>query len=677
MALSIGVWSSSTLEGVELPCFRLLNNRNLLMRQKFLIPISRINDNYLRKRKAEIKCLASKESVTHALESEENVSATSSGFVEDDDLSHVMKFKMSDFKIHDRVSIGLCGRGNELVYEATMKDPCSPLYNTRVVLRRLISAQAKRRGRRAIEVLKRLTHRRLMYHSYAMNVHGYVCSSTTGDSDSFTLVHGYHGSFSLRHWLQQSDWLPTLEATLALDEESVRRVGDDTVGGPAVSRQLRLIRILMRDLLIGVNYLHSHGLAHTELRLENLHICPVDRHIKVGILGNAADFHEYSPDDSKMGSYMDRRQMMIAFDMRCVGFVLAKMVLRDLMDPLIFSKFKAFLSKGTDPSCLREFLMHVVNRNSSSKNVGFQILDRNWGAGWNLLSLLLATKPSQRISCLNALRHPFLCGPRWRVDPPMGMIRWSLGSTAVRITEEYIYGRQQRRRLAHFIELMEMLNPHSKPKHWLNLLPGTWRLLYSTGRHIGLTLRQPPARVLIGDVLLTVSKLSKPNATFSVASDIGFTVMLGQDWAHDKAGISGNMQVSSLSKLRAGRRLYIKEEPNTRNFYSSTLDVQNSIQEKLSSKKWKNIIPIKEFPSSLPVAKLVTSDVEVTMSLDEPLSRDMKTAQNVIQEVRLQVPPELFDLSKIVCGTYVDSRLLVLRCVNGSALLFTRSILYE
>lgn len=62
----------------------------------------------------------------------------------------------------------------------------------------------------------------------------------------------YHGSFSLRHWLQRSDWLPTLEATLALDEESVRKVGEDTTGGPAVSRQLRLIRILMRDLLIGV-----------------------------------------------------------------------------------------------------------------------------------------------------------------------------------------------------------------------------------------------------------------------------------------------------------------------------------------------------------------------------------------------------------------------------------------
>uniref|UniRef100_A0A3N7FZS5 Protein kinase domain-containing protein n=1 Tax=Populus trichocarpa TaxID=3694 RepID=A0A3N7FZS5_POPTR len=54
-------------------------------------------------------------------------------------------------------------------------------------------------------------------------------------------------------------------------QESVRRVGDDTVGGPAVSRQLRITRILTRDFLIGVKYLHSHGLAYTELRLENVH----------------------------------------------------------------------------------------------------------------------------------------------------------------------------------------------------------------------------------------------------------------------------------------------------------------------------------------------------------------------------------------------------------------------
>ncbi|XP_031260103.1 probable plastid-lipid-associated protein 14, chloroplastic isoform X2 [Pistacia vera] len=555
---------------------------------------------------------------------------------------------------------------------------CSPLYNTRVVLRRLTSFHAQRRGRRAIEVLKKLARRRLMYHSYSMQVHGHVSSHKSNGRGSFTLVHGYHGSFSLRHWLQQSDWLPTLEATLALDEEeSVRRVGDDSVGGPAVSRQLRLIRILMRDLLIGVNYLHSHGLAHTELRLENVHISPVDRHIKVGILGNAADFYEDGPNSSTLDNNMDRRRMMIAFDMRCVGFMMAKMVLRELMDPLIFTKFKSFLTQGNDPSCLREFLLQVLNRNSPSGNAGLQILDRNWGAGWNLLSLLLATKPSKRIICLDALRHPFLCGPRWRVVPSMDMIRWGLGSTAVRITEEYIYRQPQRARLAHFIELMEILNPHSKPKNWLEFLPGKWRLLYCTGRHVGLTVRQPPARVLLGDVHLTIVRATKANTSLLLTSDIGFGVMMGQDWPHDKTGITGKMEINSLFRLTAGRRLYLKEEKTTGRLSLSQSNARNSLVQKLSGSRWKKALPFKEIPSSLPVVKLVSGDIEVTMSLDHPLNQNVDTARNVVQEVQTQVPPEMFDLAKFVCGTYIDSRLLVLRGVNGSALLFTRSPVNE
>ncbi|KAE8672541.1 auxin-induced protein 6B-like [Hibiscus syriacus] len=127
---------------------------------------------------------------------------------------------------------------------------CSPLYNSRVVLRQLTSAQAQHRGRSAIEVLKKLVDRRILYHSYSMQVYGYVSSQKSGSHSSLTLVYGYHAIFSLRHWLQQPNWLPTLEATLALDEESVRRVGDDSVRGPTVSRKLRLIRILMRDLAI-------------------------------------------------------------------------------------------------------------------------------------------------------------------------------------------------------------------------------------------------------------------------------------------------------------------------------------------------------------------------------------------------------------------------------------------
>ena len=37
---------------------------------------------------------------------------------------------------------------------------------------------------------------------------------------------------------------------------------------------------------------------------------------QVGILGNAADFIEKDPNNSTLDVNMDRRQMMIAFDMR-------------------------------------------------------------------------------------------------------------------------------------------------------------------------------------------------------------------------------------------------------------------------------------------------------------------------------------------------------------------------
>lgn len=661
-----GVYSSPKMEYVERRCISSINLTTSLK----LWPMIERRNFPIRRKRLQVNCSLPNSTVS-PLESEEDANLSSSDSLEDE-FSHVTKFKMSDFTIRNRVSIGLGGRVDEVVFEAMVNDPHSPLYRTRVVLRQLISARAKRRGRRAIEVLKRLARRKLMYHSYSMQVHGYICSSMIDENISFTLVHGHHGSASLRHWLQRSDWLPTLEATLSLDQESVRRVGDDTIGGPAISRQLRLIRILMRDLLIGVNYVHSHGLAHTELRLENLHISAVDKHIKVGILGNAADFNEADPADNTSYDNMDRRRMMIAFDMRCVGFIMAKMVLRELMDPTIFAKFKAFLTKGNDPSCLREFLLHAVKRNSSAGNFGIQILDRNWGAGWHLLSVLLAPKPLDRISCLNALRHPFLCGPKWRVNPSIDLIRWSLGSTTVRIAEEYIYGKQQRSRLAHFVELMEMLNPYPKPKHWLGLLPGKWRLLYCTGRHIGLTLRQPSIRVLIGEAYLMISKVSKPNTTFSVASHISFTVMAGRDWAHDKSGVGGKLQVNSFFRLRAGRRLYLKEETLTSQFPSATPDAQASVLKRLSGKKWKKAMPINEFPSSLSVAKLVSNEIDVMMSLNDPLSGNMDVAQKALQEVRTQIPPEMFDLSKIVCGTYLDSRLLVLRSVNGSALFFHR-----
>ena len=149
--------------------------------------------------------------------------------------------------------------------------------------------------------------------------------------------------------------------------------------------------------------------------------------------------------------------------------------------------------------------------------------------------------------------------------------------------------------------------------------------------------------------------------------------MVNQNWPHDKSGTTGKLQVNAMFRLTAGRRLYLKEDKTTGKFPSPSSTSQNSVIRKFSGRKWRKAIPYKEFPSTLPVAKFTPHDVELTMSLDDPLSTNVDIAKTVVREVRTQVPPEIFDLSKIVCGTYLDPRLLVLRGVSGSALLFTRS----
>ena len=153
MALCAGVCSRSSFDFADVPFLR---SGNLSKRRVFLPVVLRDNKS-LHKQRLKIGCFASRGNVTPELESEENASVSSSKD-DDGDFSHVIKFKMSDFKIHDRVSIGLGNRvcenltpnvylshtidvvsvrfslqnmvnstfvlqGDEVVYEATVKEP--------------------------------------------------------------------------------------------------------------------------------------------------------------------------------------------------------------------------------------------------------------------------------------------------------------------------------------------------------------------------------------------------------------------------------------------------------------------------------------------------------------------------------------------------------------------------
>ncbi|CAM6117860.1 unnamed protein product [Calypogeia fissa] len=600
-----------------------------------------------------------------------------------------VEFKLSDFELCSHVSVGLAGRGDEVLFEGVVRNPESPLKGLRVVLRQLASRRAQLWGQRALQVLSKLARREDLSLSYATQVHGYIRGSSGPDQNAtLTLVHGYHGSYSLHQWLHFEDWLSELETSLSLDEEAVRRIGDDRTGGPAVSRQLRLIRILMRDLLIGVNYMHSRGYAHTQLHLKNLQVSEADRHVKVGLLGHAAllpgNRNEIATSlGANASKSSDTRQLMIAYDIRCVGFIMAKIVLRELMCPSTFALFKSFLTQGHDPAGLREMFIGLVNKGSPSDNPGIQVLDRDGGMGWNLLAEMLAIKPADRISCKDALRHPFLCGPMWRVEPSMELTRWSIGSTTVRIVEEYIYGLQQRNRLSKLVESLERMNPNSTSEEWAELACGRWRLLYHTGPQTGLTMRKASPAVMMKGVTLDIKKSS--DSDLSINSEIKFTAMSPDQWPHDKTGVKAVLKVSSPSvSLGDGERLYLTEVPAEENHGSTgqtpAVELGEQAQdtaEKGNSRRHQrrslHLLPDEPGPASLPIIRMFSdAELEFEMELGSN-GPDSSYPHRVLNEVRRQIPREMFDLSRLVCGTYIDSRLMVLRSVSGSACLFTRS----
>ncbi|TVU28046.1 hypothetical protein EJB05_19553, partial [Eragrostis curvula] len=98
---------------------------------------------------------------------------------------------MDDFAVADR--------SDEMIFEATR---AVRINRSTVVLRQLKSSQAKRRGRRALEVLKKLARRQMMYDSYALQVHGYITSenATEEDNGPFILVHGEPKNISWCLW---------------------------------------------------------------------------------------------------------------------------------------------------------------------------------------------------------------------------------------------------------------------------------------------------------------------------------------------------------------------------------------------------------------------------------------------------------------------------------------------
>ena len=166
-----------------------------------------------------------------------------------------------------------------------------------------------------------------------------------------------------------------------------------------------------------------------------------------------------------------------------------------------------------------------------------------------------------------------------------------------------------------------------------------------------------------------------------MTSSTTFSAMVDKaDWVADKKGMQGKFEASASNvNVQKGERVYTTE------IQTEAHDLSDSLLEGIYRRlrRERGFDHIKEgnsntsslaSPNTLPVVRLDVQDVNMAMELDY-VSKDTSYPMRCLQEVRIQTPPESFDISEVVCGTYIDARLLVLRGVSGAALLFVRSSL--
>lgn len=168
-----------------------------------------------------------------------------------------------------------------------------------------------------------------------------------------------------------------------------------------------------------------------------------------------------------------------------------------------------------------------------------------------------------------------------------------------------------------------------------------------------------------------------------MASTTSFTAMVDKgNWMLDKSGTRGKFEATTNKvSLQKSQRSYTTDLQSVEeDSPESPADrLVEGLYNRIRSKGFDYLREGKFFqsssavaPATLPVVRLDIEDMDMTMELDYS-GPDPSFPRRSLDELRVQIPPESFDIEKIVCGTYIDARLLVLRGVSGAALFFVRS----
>jgi len=244
------------------------------------------------------------------------------------------------------------------------------------------------------------------------------------------LVWKYEGDYTLCDLLAQKEFPYNLEKHLLGRELSIPK-------GPY--RKLVTIKTAMQQILEALDMCHSAGIVHRDVKPQNCIISERDFKIKFIDLGAAADLRiginyvpneflldpRYAPPQNYIMSTQTPRapaapmaallspilwylEKPDRFDMYSTGIILLQMAFPKLRsDNNLIAFNRKFESLNYD---LEKWRAVVEKSNGKEFKEGFQLLDLENGAGWDLLKKLLVFSPFKRPSAAQALGHRLFVG---------------------------------------------------------------------------------------------------------------------------------------------------------------------------------------------------------------------------------------------------------------------------
>eukprot|EP01023_Acetabularia_acetabulum_P009110 TRINITY_DN14028_c0_g1_i1.p1 TRINITY_DN14028_c0_g1~~TRINITY_DN14028_c0_g1_i1.p1 ORF type:complete len:585 (-),score=71.46 TRINITY_DN14028_c0_g1_i1:332-2086(-) len=244
------------------------------------------------------------------------------------------------------------------------------------------------------------------------------------------LVWLYEGDFTLFDLMTKRDFPYNMEEGLFGEELNLEK---------GLERKQAVISQILQQILENLKNVHNTGIVHRDIKPQNIIFSTQNSRMKFIDLGAAADLRvginyvpneflldpRYAPPQNYIMSTQTPRAppAPIAallspvlwqlgapdrFDMYSVGIIMLQLIFAPLRNDNILIAFRRKL-EDFDYS-IESWRKFIEKKSSKDYKEGFQLLDMDNGAGWELLCQLMSAEPEDRPSAFAAANHRFIVG---------------------------------------------------------------------------------------------------------------------------------------------------------------------------------------------------------------------------------------------------------------------------